>query len=120
MAKQQKQRPQPVSKKAAPAPARRSDKRERLFNTDGNDVLIFGRKNFILMGAGFLLILLGLAAMSGGAMPDPNKWEPERIYSPIRITLAPLMMVAGFIVIVLGIFKRSDGSASGDNAEAAS
>ncbi len=61
----------------------------------------------MLMGIGLGLILVGLAAMSGGAMPDPNKWEPERIYSFTRITLAPLLMVAGFVVVILGIFKKN-------------
>ncbi len=59
------------------------------------------------MGAGLALILLGLLTMSGGAMPDPKVWEPERIYSFRRITLAPALMVAGFVVVVIGIFKRS-------------
>jgi uncharacterized membrane protein len=73
--------------------------------SEGSNELIFGRANYIFIGAGLLLVLLGLAAMSGGAMPDPNKWEPERIYSFRRITLAPILMVAGFVVIGLGIFK---------------
>lgn len=55
--------------------------------------------------------MAGLIAMSGGAMPDPNKWEPERIYGFQRITLAPILMVAGFVTIIWGIFKKSDTSA---------
>jgi uncharacterized membrane protein len=119
MAKQQPQRPQQPAKKAAPAPApaRRTEKRETLFNTAGNNVLIFGRQNFIYMGLGLLLVLLGLALMSGGAMPDPNKWQPELIYSPMRITVAPLLMVAGFVVVVVGIFKKAKPAASSDNAD---
>lgn len=62
------------------------------------------------MGVGLALILVGLLTMSGGAMPDPTKWEPERIYSFQRITLAPLLMVAGFVVVGIGIFKRKDRS----------
>ncbi len=109
MAKTQ-QRPQPQSQASAPAPAkkaapvRRTETRESIFS-EGSNELIFGRTNYIFIGAGLLLVLLGLAAMSGGAMPDPNKWEPERIYSFRRITLAPILMVAGFVVIGLGIFK---------------
>jgi len=55
--------------------------------------------------------------MAGGAMPDPNKWEPERIYSFQRITLAPILMVAGFVVIIVGIFKKNSPivSTDGDN-----
>jgi predicted cobalt transporter CbtA len=119
MAKQQQQRPQQQVKRAAPAPApaRRTEKRESMFNTTGNDVLIFGRQNFLYMGIGLLLVLVGLVAMSGGSMPDPNKWEPERIYSPLRITVAPILMVAGFVVVVLGIFKKEKTAASSGNTD---
>lgn len=98
--------PAPQVKKA-PAPARPSNlPKESLFST-GSRELIYGRQNFVLMGAGLALILAGLIAMSGGSMPDPNKWEPERIYSFTRITLAPMLMVAGFVVVILGIFKKN-------------
>ena len=111
MAKQQPQRrpaPQPQSpqrKAAAPAPARRTEKRESLFSA-GREEFIFGRQNFIIIGAGLGLVLLGLLAMSGGAMPDPNTWDPNIIYSFRRITLAPILMVAGFVVVAFGIFKK--------------
>lgn len=108
MAKQpQRTNPQPQPRKTAPAPARRqTEKRDSIFNA-GDRTLIFGRINFILMGIGLVLVLAGLALMSGGAMPDPNKWEPERIYSPMRITVAPILMVAGFVTAVFGIFKKT-------------
>lgn len=121
MAKQQPQRKpaqpqaaQPASqtKKPAPAPARRpAEKRDNLF-TAGSKELIYGRQNFIWMGVGLALVMAGLAAMSGGAMPDPKVWEPERIYSFRRITLAPILMVAGFIVVIYGIFKRNPAALS--------
>ena len=121
MAKQQPQRkpvqpqaaqPQPQAKKAAPAPARRpAEKRDNIF-TAGSKELIYGRQNFIWMGIGLALVMAGLAAMSGGAMPDPKVWEPERIYSFRRITLAPILMVAGFIVVIYGIFKRNPAASS--------
>lgn len=72
--------------------------------------MIFGRQNYIYFGIGLGLVILGLAVMSGGAMPDPNKWEPERIYSFRRITLAPILMNAGFIVVILGIFKKANAT----------
>lgn len=120
MAKQPQRRPNPPAqrsqtassqKRTAPPPARRTEKRESIFSSGSHD-FIFGRQNFIYMGIGLGLILLGLALMAGGAMPDPAKWEPERIYSFRRITLAPLMMVAGFIAIIFGIFKKTDTTAA--------
>jgi len=68
--------------------------------------LIFGRQNYILMAAGFGLIVLGMLLMAGGGMPDPNVWEPDRIYSFTRITLAPLLILAGLVVEIVAIFKR--------------
>jgi len=110
MAKQQRSAPQPQQRKAAPAPARRpAEKKENIFSA-GSRELIFGRQNYILMGIGLGLVLLGLIVMSGGAMPDPNKWEPERIYSHMRITVAPILMVAGFVTVIFGIFKRKDSA----------
>lgn len=127
MAKQPR-RPQPrpqlpqQAKRPAPAPVRRAEKRESIF-TEGSREFIFGRQNFIYMGIGLALILAGLVAMSGGAMPDPSKWEPERIYGFRRITLAPMLMVAGFVVVIFGIFKKTDTSAApsmpDDNAPSA-
>jgi uncharacterized membrane protein len=119
MAKQQQQRPAPQAqqKKTAPAPARRpAEKKDTIFSA-GSKELIFGRQNFILMGIGLALVLVGLAIMSGGAMPDPNKWEPERIYSPMRITFAPILMVAGFVTVILGIFKQQQTATASSSNE---
>ncbi|MBL7779826.1 MAG: DUF3098 domain-containing protein [Saprospiraceae bacterium] len=115
-------RPQaaPSTKKAAPV--QRTVKKESGWNPDKSG-LLFGRQNFIHIGIGLGLVVLGLILMTGGAMPDPNKWEPERIYSFTRITLAPICMVAGFVVVGLGIFKKSEATPTAtpesDNAEAA-
>jgi type IV secretory pathway TrbD component len=116
MAKQQ-QRPQArpqQSQRQVPAPVRRTEKKENLFSA-GSSELIFGRQNFLLMGIGLALVLIGLAAMVGGAMPDPAKWEPERIYSFRRITLAPILMVAGFVAVIFGIFKKMPTSSANPN-----
>ena len=106
MAKQQT--PAPQSKKQAPAPARATQSQDSIFNTPANRELIFGRNNFMFMGIGLALIVIGLFLMAGGSMPDPNKWQPEIIYSFRRITLAPVCMVAGFVAVVIGIFKKSE------------
>ena len=110
MAKQQASAPQ--SRKQAPAPARATQPRESIFNTPTNRELIFGRNNFVFMGIGLALIVAGLFLMAGGSMPDPNKWQPEIIYSFRRITLAPICMVAGFVAVVIGIFRKNGAPAA--------
>ncbi|MBK8042814.1 MAG: DUF3098 domain-containing protein [Haliscomenobacter sp.] len=68
--------------------------------------LIFNRNNYILMGAGALLMAIGILLMGGGDMPDPNTWDESIIYSPRRMVLAPIFMIAGLVVEVFAIFKR--------------
>lgn len=67
--------------------------------------LLFGRQHYILMGAGLLLVALGLLLMSGGHMPGPDVWEPERIYSFRRTVLAPIVILAGLGMEIYAIFK---------------
>ncbi|MBL7795934.1 MAG: DUF3098 domain-containing protein [Saprospiraceae bacterium] len=93
---------------AAPAaPVRKRESRDSLFSAGKHD-FIYGRQNFILLGIGLGLVLLGLILMGGGSMPDPNTWDPNIIYSFRRITLAPILMVAGFVVVIVGIFKKTN------------
>ncbi len=68
--------------------------------------LLFGKSHYawMLLGAG--LIALGMLLMSGGAMPDPNTWDPNIIYSTRRTVLAPIAILAGLAVEVYAIFKR--------------
>ena len=101
-----------TAKKQAPAPARAAQPKDSIFNTPANRELIFGRNNFMFMGIGLALIVAGLFLMAGGSMPDPNKWQPEIIYSSRRITLAPVCMVAGFVVVVVGIFRKNETPAA--------
>ncbi|MDX1667587.1 MAG: DUF3098 domain-containing protein [Saprospiraceae bacterium] len=68
--------------------------------------LIFGRENYIWMGVGALLVALGLLLMSGGAMPNPDVWEPDRIYGFRRTTLAPIVILLGLGIEIYAIFKR--------------
>jgi len=44
--------------------------------------------------------------MSGGHMPSPDVWDESLIYSPIRITVAPMLILAGLIVNVYAVFVK--------------
>ncbi|MBK9212974.1 MAG: DUF3098 domain-containing protein [Saprospiraceae bacterium] len=58
------------------------------------------------MLGGAVLILIGFLLMSGGSMKDPNVWDESVIYSPIRITLAPIVILAGIVLNIYAVFKR--------------
>ena len=72
----------------------------------GGAQFLFGKRNFIIMGAGIACILLGFLLMSGGHMPSPEVWDETLIYSFRRITLAPILIVAGLGLQVYAIFPR--------------
>ena len=63
---------------------------------------IFGRQNYKWMFVGLGLIALGFILMAGGGSDDPNVFNPE-IYSPLRIRVAPTLVLAGFAVLVVAI-----------------
>ena len=67
---------------------------------------VFGRQTFIWIGAGVLLMALGMLLMAGGGMPSPEVWDESTIYSFRRITLAPMVIIAGLAVITYAILKK--------------
>ncbi len=68
--------------------------------------LVWGRKNYLLLATGALILVIGYILMSGGRSPDPNVFNPDEIYSFRRITLAPIMLVLGYLTVIYAIFKR--------------
>lgn len=68
---------------------------------------LFSKENYIWMLAGIVLIALGMFLMSGGkSNTDPAVFNKEALYSPIRITVAPILILAGLVVEVFAIFRK--------------
>jgi hypothetical protein len=42
----------------------------------------------------------------GGATEDPGVFKGEELFSTMRITIAPLLIVVGYIVILYAIMKK--------------
>lgn len=84
--------------KAVPARSRATD------NSNSRE-LTFSRDNYLWMGIGFVLVIIGMMLMSGGHMPSPDVWDEELIYSTRRTVLAPIVILAGLAVEVYAIFK---------------
>ncbi len=67
--------------------------------------MIFGKQNYILMGVGLLLMIVGFMLMSGGEQAA-DAWQPGEIYSFRRTVLAPFVILAGLVVEIFAIFKK--------------
>ena len=66
---------------------------------------LFGKKNYILMAVGLVLIVFGYLLMSGGASEDVNTFNYE-MFSTLRIRIAPMVVLAGFGVEIWAILAK--------------
>lgn len=71
-----------------------------------NEALLFQKQNYMIMGAGVAIILLGLVLMSGGGTTDPTQFNGEELFNFQRLTLAPITMLVGFGVVFYSIWKK--------------
>lgn len=65
------------------------------------------RRNYILLAAGFAIIVLGFVLMAGGGSDSPDEFD-YAMFSWRRITLAPILVIGGFVVEIYAILKRYD------------
>lgn len=65
---------------------------------------IFEKRNFILIGVGTLLVIIGFLLMMGpGTTLDHFETD---IFSVRRIRVAPMVSLIGFIVMIFGILYK--------------
>jgi hypothetical protein len=74
--------------------------------TANNDQALFTKDNYIWMGIGGAIIALGMFLMSGGKNQDPNVYDYNVVYSTMRVTVAPILIILGFVVEIYAIFKK--------------
>lgn len=77
----------------------------------------FNPKNYKFLIIGLVINILGFVLMIGGGSEDPNTFNADELFSPIRITLAPFLIVLGYVVIFYSIMKKtpSDKNNQGDS-----
>ena len=71
-----------------------------------NHRFAFQKVNFQWLFIGLVIIVIGFLLMIGGESPDPAKFDAKELFSPIRITLAPILVVIGYLVIIYAIMKK--------------
>lgn len=68
---------------------------------------LFGKENYVWMLSGLIVLALGFFLMAGGKSADPKVFDPKEVYSPVRITVAPILIIIGFVLEIVGIMKKS-------------
>ncbi len=67
---------------------------------------MFDKSNFRWMLIGVVVMALGMLLMAGGASKDPAVFDRSQVYSTMRITIAPLVILAGLAIEIIAIFKK--------------
>jgi hypothetical protein len=67
----------------------------------------FDPANYKWLYIGLAINILGFLLMIGGGSDDPKVFKEDELFSSVRITIAPLLIVAGYIVIFYAIMKRN-------------
>jgi hypothetical protein len=67
---------------------------------------IFDKENRKWMIIGGVVLALGFILMAGGRSDDPNVFNKDEVYSTVRITVAPLVLLAGLIIEIIAIFRQ--------------
>ncbi|MFK8046548.1 MAG: DUF3098 domain-containing protein [Crocinitomicaceae bacterium] len=70
------------------------------------DNFVFGKDNKMFIIIGFVITLIGFLLMMGGGSDDPTVFNGEELFSPVRITVAPFLVIIGYLVVLYGIMKK--------------
>ena len=69
----------------------------------------FNKQNYKLLLIGLAINILGYFLMIGGANEDPNVFDGE-MFSTMRITISPMLIILGFAIIIYSIMKKPKSS----------
>ena len=84
----------------------KSKKETATKTTTSSQASLFDKVNLMWMLIGIGIMALGFILMAGGASDDPNVFKPEAVYSKMRITVAPIVILAGLVVLIYSIFRN--------------
>lgn len=76
--------------------------------------LAFDRRNFILLSAGMLIVIVGFILMSGG-QSDNTHFDPS-VFSTMRIKVAPVVCFVGYVFMIYGVVCRPKDDADTKSA----
>lgn len=64
----------------------------------------FDRKNFMLIAAGMVIIIIGFALMLGSSSNETT--FAADVFSVRRIRVAPVVSLIGFVLIIYGVLRK--------------
>ena len=74
--------------------------------TSASTSSLFDKQNMWLMLLGVAVIAIGMLLMVGGQSKDPNTFNYDEVYSTLRISVAPVLIIIGLGIEIYAIFKK--------------
>jgi Protein of unknown function (DUF3098) len=68
--------------------------------------ILFTKDNYKWMLIGLVVLAIGFVLMAGGKSSNPDVFNDKDIYSPMRITVAPILIVGGLLIEIFAIMKK--------------
>ena len=66
----------------------------------------FGKENYRILIIGLVINIIGFMLMIGGGTKNPNDFNADELFSTVRITVSPILVVAGYIIMIYAIMKK--------------
>ena len=79
---------------------------EKKHVTTTSNSSLFDKQNMWLMLLGVGVIAIGMLLMVGGRSKDPNTFNYDEVYSTLRISVAPVLIIIGLGIEIYAIFKK--------------
>lgn len=79
---------------------------------------LFNKSNYVYLIIGVVLNVIGFLMMIGGGAESPNDFNGEELFSTMRITISPIIILLGYVVIIYSIMKKPKPSENEESDEA--
>ena len=66
----------------------------------------FQKENYKWLFIGLIINILGFILMIGGGSDDPTKFNADELFSPVRLTVSPILIISGYVVMIYAIMKK--------------
>ena len=80
--------------------------KKQVTTTSTSTSSLFDKQNMWLMLLGVGVIAIGMLLMVGGKSNDPNTFNYDEVYSTLRISVAPVLIIIGLGIEIYAIFKK--------------
>jgi len=80
--------------------------KKQVTTTSASTSSLFEKQNLWLMLMGIAVIAVGMLLMVGGRSNDPNSFNYDEVYSTLRVSVAPVLIIIGLGIEIYAIFKK--------------